>query len=95
MTYAEHVGYGARFEDGFSRNVFACHLECGHGSLVTAREAPFKVDCMRCGDGPVQVMLPLALPRMDRRASREGEAHQAVSGLSLPPVLKRNGGLYP
>lgn len=67
VTYAEHVGYGARFEDGYSRNVFACHLECGHCSLVTARDAPFKLDCMRCGDAPVQVMLPMPLPPILKR----------------------------
>jgi len=63
VIWAEHVGLGAAFEDGVRRNIYACHLECGHGSQVTAREAPTKLDCMVCADKPVQLMLPVALPR--------------------------------
>ena len=67
VVYAEHVGFGARFEDGAARSIFACKLECGHGSQVTARNPPLKVDCMACGDKPVQMVLPMAMPWSMRR----------------------------
>lgn len=67
VTWAEHVGYGAAFEDGAKRSIFACRLECGHGLQVTARVAPHKADCLACGDQPVQLILPVAMPWTLRR----------------------------
>jgi hypothetical protein len=84
VIFANKTGTAGTFRilgDDVPRNIFSCTLECGHFAQVTCMEAPSRLDCMRCGDKPVQLPLPIHLPH----------AREPMKQWASEALIDRNG----